>query len=210
VFPWLLLDLNMRRHPGLEYPQVAQALTADDLARLQREYLRTIHEVFTPAPVFVDKQFTNYKFVGLLSRLFPDAVFVHTVREPLDVILSTWQHVFPNLGFSHDLEHLALAWQDRAAIMAHWQRVLPGRIHDLVYEQLVREPEPTLRRLFEFCRLRWSEEVLRFHESRHAAKTASVLQVRQPFYQSSVGRWQPYAELLAPARRVLDAGRPAD
>lgn len=207
VFPWLLLDLSRRRYGEMDYPQLATVLTRDDLTRLQKDYLKTISEVYTKALVFVDKQFTNYKYVGLLARMFPDARFVHTVREPLDIILSTYQHVFRTAGFSHDLEHLALALRDRSRIMAHWRRVLPGRIHDLVYEDVVSNPEPTVRALVEFCGLPWSDQVLRFNETRRVVKTVSQMQVRQPLYQSSVGRWKPYADLLAPARRVLEAAR---
>jgi len=205
VFPWLLLDLSRRRYGEMDYPQLATVLTRDDLLQLQKDYLKTISEVYTRALVFVDKQFTNYKYVGLLARIFPDARFVHTVRDPLDIILSTYQHVFRTAGFSHDLEHLALALRDRARIMAHWHRVLPGRVHDLVYEDVVSKPEATLRALVEFCGLPWSDAVLRFHENPRAVKTVSQMQVRQPLYQSSVGRWKPYATLLEPAQRVLAA-----
>lgn len=205
VFPWLLLDLSRRRYGEMDYPALANVLTRDDLLQLQKDYLKTISEVYTRALVFVDKQFTNYKYVGLLARIFPDARFVHTVREPLDIILSTYQHVFRTAGFSHNLEHLALALRDRARIMAHWHKVLPGRVHDLVYEDVVGNPEPTIRALVEFCGLPWSEQVLRFNETKRTVRTVSQMQVRQPLYQSSVGRWQPYATLLEPAQRVLAA-----
>jgi len=209
VFPWLLLDLSRRRYGEMDYPQLATVLTRSDLEQLQRDYLQTISEVYTQSLMFVDKQFTNYKYIGLLARIFPDARFVHTVREPLDIILSTYQLVFRTVGFSHDLEHLAQAWVDRARIMAHWHRVLPGRIHDLVYEDVVANPEPTLRALVDFCGLPWSEKVLRFNETERTVKTASQMQVRKPLYQSSVARWKPYAALLEPARRVLAAATAA-
>jgi tetratricopeptide (TPR) repeat protein len=205
VFPWLLADLSEQRYGAMDYPQLATVLTRDDLLQLQTNYLDTMHEVFTQAAVVVDKQFANYKYVGLLARIFPDARFLHTVRDPLDIILSNYQHAFA-MAFTHDLGHLAQEIRNRSRIMAHWHRLLPGRILDVCYEDMVREPEPRMRALLEFCGLPWSEQVLKFNEVERPVKTASLVQVRQPIYQSSVQRWKPYASLLEPARRVLAEG----
>jgi hypothetical protein len=203
VFPWLLLDLAERRYGTAPWPDIALRLTPQDLQQLRQDYFGQIQRVFTRAPVFVDKQFTNWKYLGLLALVLPEALFVHTVRDPLDSCLSTYQQAFHALGYGHDLRHLALIERDQDRVMAHWRSLFPERIHSLGYEELVANPEREIRRLLEFCRLPWTDRALRFHETRRGVRTASVMQVRRPIYRSSVAKWQGYAHLLKPAREIL-------
>jgi tetratricopeptide (TPR) repeat protein len=203
LFPWLLFDLAQRRHAMAPWPDIALKLTSDDLVRLRRDYLGLINRVYTRAAVFVDKQLTNWKYLGLLRQILPEAVFVHTVRDPLDTCLSTYQQAFHVLGFSHNLEHLAQFHLDQARVMDHWKRLFPERIHTLEYERLVAQPEAEIRRLLEFCRIPWSDRALRFHETQRGVRTASVMQVRRPIYHESVQKWRAYEKHLAVARSIL-------
>lgn len=203
LFPWLLLDLATRRYETAPWPELALRLTTADLARLRTDYLELIDRVYTRAAVFVDKQFTNWKYLGLLRQILPEAIFVHTVRDPLDTCLSTYQQAFHVLGYSHSLEHLARFYLDQARVMAHWKALFPERIHTLEYERLVADPEAEIRRLLEFCAIPWTENALRFHETRRSIRTASVMQVRRPLYANSVGKWRAYEKHLAPARKIL-------
>jgi tetratricopeptide (TPR) repeat protein len=205
IFPWLLLDLARRRYGEAPYPDIALRLDAGDVARLRADYLETVSRVYTQAPVFVDKQFTNWKYVGLLKLVLPEALFVHTVRDPLDTCLSAYQQCFHSLGYGHSLEHLALLLRDQARVMAHWRSLFPDSIHELGYERLVAGPEAEIRRLLAFCGIPWTERALRFHETKRDVRTASVAQVRRPLYASSVGKAAAYGALLDPARRILGA-----
>jgi hypothetical protein len=205
IFPWALLDLARRRYGEPPYPDIALRLDAGDVARLRAEYLETVTRVFTPAPVFVDKQFTNWKYLGLLKLVFPEARFVHTVRDPLDTCLSAYQQCFYALGYGHSLEHLALLLRDQARVMEHWKRLFPDAIHTLEYERLVADPEAEIRSLLAFCGIPWTERALRFHETKREVRTASVAQVRRPIYGSAVGKARAYGALLDPARRILGA-----
>jgi len=209
IFPWLLLDLARRRYGEPPYPEIADRLSAQDIANLRRDYLAEIQRVYTQAPAFVDKQFTNWKYLGLLALVLPEALFVHTLRDPLDTCLSTYQQAFYTLGYGHNLEHVARLHLDQDRVMAHWKTLFPARIHTVRYEQLVAEPETEIRRLYEFCGLPWSERALRFHETRRGVRTASARQVRQPLYRTSVKKAERYAAQLEPARRVLGLTAPA-
>jgi len=105
--------------------------------------------------------------------------------------------------FSYDLEELARYYVAYDRLMRHWNEVMPGVIHTLHYEALVADVEGETRRLLEFCGLPWEEGCLRFHENKRAATTASATQVRQPLYDSSVGKWRKVAARLEPVRAIL-------
>jgi tetratricopeptide (TPR) repeat protein len=205
LFPWLLLDLATRRYDLAPWPEVALRLTGEDLLGLRRDYLDLVDRVYTRAATFVDKQFTNWKYLGLLCQILPEAVFVHTVRDPLDTCLSTYQQAFYVLGYSHSLEHLAQFYLDQERVMAHWKRLFPQRIHTLEYERLVAQPEAEIRRLLAFCQVPWTDQALRFHETRRGVRTASVVQVRRPIYGESVQKWRAYEKHLSAARRIIGA-----
>lgn len=204
LFPWVLLDLAQRRYGEPPFPEIALRLEPRDLGSLRSDYLALVERVYTPAPVFVDKQFTNWKFAGLLRLVFPEALFVHTVRDPLDTCLSTYQQAFPSLGYGHDIGHVAQLLKDQARVMAHWRSHFPERIHTLEYEKLVASPEAEIRALLGFCGIPWTDRALNFHETRRGIKTASVMQVRRPIYTTSVHKWRAYERFLAPAKRVLE------
>jgi tetratricopeptide (TPR) repeat protein len=203
LFPWLLLDLARRRYGLAPYPEIALRLTSADLLRLRDDYLDLVDRVYTRASVFVDKQFTNWKYLGLIRQILPEALFVHTIRDPLDTCLSTYQQAFAVLGYGHSLEHLALFHRDQDRVMAHWKALFPERIHTLEYERLVADPGKEIRALLSFCGIPWTERALRFHETRRGIRTASVMQVRRPIYHSSVRKWRAYEKQVEPARRVL-------
>lgn len=125
------------------------------------------------------------------------------MRNPLDTGLSCYfQNFARGLRFTYKLEHLGLAYRGYLKVMEHWRKVLPMRVLDVQYEQMVSDQEQTSRELIEFCGLAWDERCLDFHRQSRGVKTASFWQVRQPLYNSSVGRWRHYEKQLAP---LIDA-----
>jgi hypothetical protein len=188
---------------GVPFPDCALLASEADLAHLAGRYLATIAEVHTSSETFVDKQLESYMFFGLLARALPEARFIHTVRHPLDCILSAYQQVFASVPFANSLENLAIRYRNYTDLMAHWQRMMPGRIYTVRYENLVAQPEAEVRALLEHCGLPWDARALEFHASRHVVKTTSAAQVRQPIFASSVGKWRPYAAHLQPAMAIL-------
>jgi hypothetical protein len=143
--------------------------------------------------------------VGLIHIAFPGARIIHCVRDPLDTCVSCFSKLFTTgHAFSYQLDELGRFYRLYEELMQYWRAVLPThRILDVHYEDVVADMETQARRLLEFCGLPWDEACLRFHEHARTVKTASLVQVRQPIYASSVGRWRRYSQYLEPLRQAL-------
>ena len=139
----------------------------------------------------------NYLYLGLLAALFPDAVFIHCRRDLRDVAVSCWMTDFRSILWANDPEHIASRFRQYRRLMEHWRAVLPARIHEFDYEETVSDLEGASRRLLAVCGLEWEPACLEFHRTRRPVRTASVVQVRQPVYKQSVGRWRNYEHNLA-------------
>jgi tetratricopeptide (TPR) repeat protein len=145
----------------------------------------------------VDKMPDNYLYLGLLAVMFPRAVFIHCRRDLRDVAVSCWMTDFRSIRWANDPKHLASRFQQYRRIMDHWQAVLPLPVHEVAYEETVSDLEGVARRLVAACGLDWEPACLEFHRTQRPVRTASVVQVRQPVYRQSVGRWKNYESALA-------------
>ena len=145
----------------------------------------------------VDKMPDNYLYLGLLALLFPRATLIHVRRDPRDVALSCWMTNFRSIRWASDPEHLAGRIREHHRLRAHWQAVLPARVHEVVYERLVDDFEAEARRLVAACGLDWEPACLEFHKTVRPVRTASVTQVRQPLYRKALARWKHYECELA-------------
>ncbi len=139
----------------------------------------------------------NYLYLGLLALLFPNATFIHTRRDLRDVAVSCFITSFRGLRWTRDQEHMASRFQQYLRLMEHWQTVLPAAIHVVDYEETVHDLEGVARRLVAACGLDWEPACLEFHRTVRPVDTASLAQVRQPVYKSSIGRWKNYEHELA-------------
>ncbi|HVC37906.1 MAG TPA: sulfotransferase, partial [Gammaproteobacteria bacterium] len=146
-----------------------------------------------------DKMPSNFALAGLLHVLFPRAPILHCRRNALDTCVSCYTTLFRSAhGFADDLHDLGRYYRLYLEMMEHWRRLLPDdRFYELDYEALVTNPEPELRRLLAFLNLRWHPDCLHFGETSGPIHTASVIQVRRPLYQSSIGRWRKYEAHLS-------------
>ncbi|WP_293365875.1 tetratricopeptide repeat-containing sulfotransferase family protein [Phenylobacterium sp.] len=152
----------------------------------------------------VDKTLENYLHAGLIGVLFPRAVIVHVVRDPIDNGFACYRQLFAQGNETlYDLADIAAEYVRYRSLMETWAARLPGRIVDIGYEALVADPETESRRLLTEVGLAWDPAVLRFHERKAAIQTASASQVRQPIYATSVQRWRRHAERLAPLVAAL-------
>lgn len=183
-----------------------------DLQRAAEKYTRLTAMLHKERAYFTDKLPGNFLFAGLIHLLFPKAAIIHTRRNPLDTCLSCFEQLFSTeLQYAYDLEELGRYYRLYEQLMAHWQAVLPaGRILDIEYESLVKNPEHELQRMLTHCGLPFHERCLRFHEVQRAVTTASATQVRKPLYDSSVNRWQRYKEYLQPLADALNIALPQD
>jgi hypothetical protein len=193
-----------------EIPRIAADLSSFEaggiLAAAQR-YLDSLGRIApTEAQRVTDKLPVNYRHLGVIATLFPNARIVHCRRDPRDIALSCFIEMFNirDLDFT-DLEGIAHAIVEEARLMQHWRTVLPVSIFELDYAQLVMHLEIESRRLVEYCGLPWEDHCLSFHRTERNIDTPSRWQVRQPIYSSSAGRWRNYAHQLQSAISILDS-----
>ncbi|MGR8919476.1 MAG: tetratricopeptide repeat-containing sulfotransferase family protein [Gammaproteobacteria bacterium] len=167
-------------------------------------YLDGLTSFAPDAPHVTDKMPANFFLLGLIHLMLPNARVVHVQRNPLDTCLSCFTRLFQSgQDHTYDLAELGRYYRRYLELMAHWRAVLPaGAFLDLSYEQLVANPDDEVQRLVDFCGLPWDDACLEPHKHTRRVRTASVTQVRQPVYTSSVDRWRRYERHLGP---LIDA-----
>ena len=167
-------------------------LPADACRRLAQRHLDQLAALNRTADRVVDKMPDNYMYLGLLAALFPRAKFIHCRRDLRDVAVSCWMTHFERLCWANDLGHIVARFREYQRLMEHWRTVLPVPMLEVHYEETVADLPGVARRLVEWCGLDWEPACLAFHKSKTPVRTASVIQVRQPVYTRSVGRWRNY------------------
>jgi tetratricopeptide (TPR) repeat protein len=175
---------------------------------IARDYLLRIRPRRGDRPRFTDKTPPNFFYCALILRAFPKARIVHLTRHPLAACLAIYKMRFTGgFPFAYDLEELADFYIGYRRLMDHWHEILPGRILDVAYEDLVKSQDPATRRILEYVGLPFEPACLDFHLNPAATSTASSVQVRQPLYDSSLDRWRHYtAELEPVSERLAAAG----
>ena len=190
----------------LEIDEYAALVARMDGPTLAAEYLARVRPWRGDRPRFSDKQLTNFFYCAPILRAFPNARIVHLTRQPLAACYAVYKTRFTRgFSFAYDLAELADFYIGYRALMTHWHRVLPGRILDVAYEDIVTSQESTTRMVLDYCGLPFEPACLDFHSTAGAVTTASAVQVRQPLYDSSIDLWRHYAEGLEPLRQRLAA-----
>lgn len=189
---------------GGKRPEEPPAPLSTYFRDIGREYIARLRKIDAQASMVVNKMLGNYVHIGMIELCLPDAVIIDIRRDAVDTCLACYQRQFrTGHEFTYDLAALGAQYRRYVAVMDHWDRVLPGRVLRVSYEELVRDPEPQIRRLLDHCGLPWSDEVTRFHENARPVRTASLSQVRRPISTASVAKWKPYARHLAPLLESL-------
>ena len=178
---------------------------AATLRALGEQYLaHTRVQRKTAAPFFIDKMPSNFEHVGLIHLMLPNARIVDVRRHPLACGFSVFkQHFARGQHFSYDLADIGHHYRDYVRLMAHFDAVLPGRVHRVIYERMVADTESEVHRLLDYCGVPFEDACLRFYENERAVRTASSEQVRQPIYRDSVDQWRNYDTHLEPLRTTL-------
>ena len=192
---------------GPRYPQVLATLSPGQLRALGEEYLaRTRIQRKTGRPYFIDKLPNNFLHVGFIHLMLPNARIIDARRHPLGCCFSAFkQHFARGQHFTYDLEELGAYYRSYVELMAHFDAVLPGRVHRVFYEQMVDNTEHEVRRLLEYCGLPYEPACLRFYENERAVRTASSEQVRTPIYREGLEQWRHFEAWLEPLKRSLGA-----
>jgi tetratricopeptide (TPR) repeat protein len=161
---------------------------------------------------FVDKTLENHLRIGAIHLMFPHALILDSVRDPMDTCLSCYRQLFTQGNETlYDLGQIGRAYVRYRRVMEHWERVLPGRVVRLEHENLVANPETQIHWLItQVCKLKWEPACLRFHETAGAVRTASAAQVRQPMFKTSIGRWARFAKELGPLLQALGPYAPGE
>jgi hypothetical protein len=193
------------RSTGSAYPRALEKFSAVELRELGTRYLaQTRIQRKTSAPIFIDKMPNNFAHVGFIHLMLPNAKIIDARRHPLGCCFSGFkQHFARGQNFTYDLGEIGRYYRDYVELMAHFDAVLPGRVHRVLYENLVEDTEGEVRRLLEYCGLPFEESVLRFHENQRAVRTASSEQVRQPIFKEGVDHWKHFEPWLVPLEKAL-------
>lgn len=205
ALPTLVERLYTRAGGPRHWPLLLGRLRPGDFRTLGEEYLRAVKAFRkTDAPFFTDKQLGNFQQTGLIHLMLPNARIVDVRRHPLDCGLSCFKHHFPGgRHFARDLGDIGHRYVEYVRLMAHFDEVLPGKVHRIIYERLVHDFETEVRRLLDYLGLPFEPACLRFFENRRTVETLSYEQVLMPLYQSGMGQWRHYEPWLGPLKDAL-------
>jgi tetratricopeptide (TPR) repeat protein len=187
------------------YPLNLKGVTQAELKIMGERYASTLQARAPGSPRITDKMPANFNFLGLIHLMLPGAKIVHVRRNPVDTCLSCYMQLFNKSQYqSYDLVEIGRYYRSYAQLMDHWRKVLPaGAFYEIRYEALVADPEGQARALLEYCGLEWDDACLDFHKTARNVRTASVTQVRQPMYKTSVEKWRLYERHLGPLLAAL-------
>ncbi len=199
------LTLGQSTKDAVSYPQAAREMTSAVATRFINEYDRHLRRDMGPnISQVIDKNPLNFRHLGLISMLFPNASIIHCMRDPLDTGLSNYFQRFPlSLDYSFDLRNIGHFYLEYARLMEHWRKIPSLRMIEISYEDVVLNTEKATRKTLDFLELEWDERCLSPHTNPCPVETASQWQVRQPIYRNSLQRWRRYEKNLAPLIELL-------
>jgi tetratricopeptide (TPR) repeat protein len=188
-----------------DYPRLLESLGAGEIKALGEEYLeRTRIQRRLGKPFFIDKMPNNFLHTGFIHLILPNAKIIDARRHPMGCCFSCFkQHFARGQGFTYSLTDIGRYYADYAELMAHYDAVLPGRVHRIHYESMVTDPENEVRRLLDYCELPFEEGCLLFYQNERIVRTASSEQVRQPIFADAVEHWRNFEPWLGPLKQAL-------
>ncbi|MAK61585.1 MAG: hypothetical protein CMK09_11445 [Ponticaulis sp.] len=187
------------------YPRVLHELPDEDFDKLGQEYIETTRVHRADAPFFTDKMPNNFRHIGLIHMILPNAKIIDARRNPLDCCWSGFKQLFAEgQEFTYGLEEIGHYYRGYVDLMDHWHSVLPeGRILKVQHEDVLDDLEGQVQRILEYCGLPFEEACVNFHKTDRAVRTASAQQVRQPINRSGLEQWRPYEAHLDPLKEAL-------
>ncbi|KLD65739.1 tetratricopeptide repeat-containing sulfotransferase family protein [Dyella japonica] len=204
--PRMVLELQ-GRDPDLDdprYPGVLAQMPTDEFRRMGEAYLRDTRIYRGTAPYFIDKMPNNFRHLGLIHLMFPNAKIIDARREPMACCFSNLKQLFATgQEFTYSIEDIARYYRTYLDVMEHWDRVLPGRVLRVHHEEVVDDLAGNVRRILDYCGLPFDPACLAFHQTRRSVRTASSEQVRQPIFRGGIDQWTHYAPYLTSLRERL-------
>ena len=188
-----------------EYPANLEELSTEELTAFGEAFIQdTMIQRKQGTPFFIDKMPNNFRHIGLIHLILPNAKIIDARRSAMGCSFSGFKQLFAEgQEFTYGLEEIGHYYSDYVRLMEHWDTVLPGKVLRVRYEEVVADLETQVRRILDYCELPFEDACLNFHQTERAVRTASSEQVRQPIYQSGVDQWANYSPWLDPLREVL-------
>ncbi len=186
------------------YPAMLADLKPEQLRQFGEKYLADTRVYRTGRPRFIDKMPNNFRHIGLIHLILPNAKIIDARREPMACCFSNFKQLFASgQEFTYSIEDLARYYRMYEAQMAHWNAVLPGKILKVQHEDVVEDLEGSVRRLLDFCGLEFEPACLEFHKTERSVRTASSEQVRQPISKEGLDQWRNFESWLEPLKSAL-------
>jgi tetratricopeptide (TPR) repeat protein len=204
--PRIVVDLRGRESEAdnPRYPAVLAQLTAEDYRRLGEKYLSDTRVYRTGKARFIDKMPNNFRHVGLIHLMLPNARIIDARREPMACCFGNLKQLFASgQEFAYSVEDIARYYRTYLELMRHWDAVLPGRVLRVQHEDVVDDLEGNVRRLLDYCELEFEPACVEFHKTERSVRTASSEQVRQPIYREGLDQWRHYEPWLGRLREAL-------
>jgi tetratricopeptide (TPR) repeat protein len=199
---------GLRGHGGdfsnPRYPRVLAEMSADDFRSLGEQYLAATQVYRAGKAFFIDKMPNNFRHIGLIHLMLPNARIIDARREPMACCFSNLKQLFANgQEFSYGVEDVARYYRTYLELMAHWERALPGRVLRVLHEDVVEDLEGSVRRILDFCGLDFEPGCVEFHKTERSVRTASSEQVRQEIYREGLDQWKHFEPWLGPLKAAL-------
>ena len=204
--PRMVLDLQGRDLDlgNPRYPRVLPNLAPEEFLRLGERYLDDTRIYRGKKPYFIDKMPNNFRHIGLIHLILPNAKIIDARREPLACCLSNLKQLFANgQEFTYSVEDIARYYRTYLDLMQHWDDMLPGRVLRVHHESVVDDLESSVRQILDFCGLEFEPACLEFYKTERSVRTASSEQVRQPIFRDGIDQWTNYEPWLGPLKDAL-------
>jgi tetratricopeptide (TPR) repeat protein len=186
------------------YPSVLKTMDSDTLEGFGETYINDTRVHRGKAPFFIDKMPNNFRHIGLISLILPNAKIIDARRHPMGCCFSAFKQLFhEGQEFSYGLDEVGTYYKDYVELMDHWDKVLPGKVLRVQYEDVVADLDTQVRRILDYCGLDFEDSCISFHETERSVRTPSSEQVRQPIYQSGVDQWKNFEANLEPLKKAL-------
>jgi tetratricopeptide (TPR) repeat protein len=186
------------------YPGVLAELNSDQFKRFGEKYLADTQVYRTGKPFFIDKMPNNFRHLGLIRLMLPNARIIDARREPLACCFSNFKQLFATgQEFTYSLEDVARYYGSYIELMQHWERVLPGKVLRVQHEDVVENLEGNVRRILDFCGLDYERQCVEFYKTERSVRTASSEQVRQPIFKDGLDQWRNFEPFLGPLKAAL-------
>ena len=181
------------------YPKSMKSLSLEQRESFGKSFIEDTRMHRKDAPMFTDKMPNNFRHIGLIHLIMPNAKIIDARRYPLDCCFSMFKQLFAQgQEFSYGLAEAGSYYRSYVKLMDHWDKVLPNKILRVNNEDVIEDLEGQVKRMLDFLELPFEEECISFHETDRSVRTASSEQVRQPINKKGMGRWKPYAKNLRP------------